>query len=299
MRRRRKIFRWIRWIALALLLLPVISLLLMRLTGAMRLRLTNDEIMGRLFEKRIEKSIHTFSVGNRTIEYLHTGEEAKKKKEAIIFIHGSPGSLDAFLKFMHHDSLLQRADLIAYDRPGYGNSDFGKALPSLRKQAFVLSKLMQHLGYQSYWIVGHSYGASVALEAALHYPDNIKGISLISGSVNYDIEPKAFWRKWINLPFIRDLLPISLRVSNEELITLRSDLRMIEDDWKQITIPVSVMHGTRDRLVSFDNLTLARERLVNADTVRTLIFEEESHFIIWNQKEQVVREILAWMKSGR
>ena len=139
----------------------------------------------------------------------------------------------------------------------------------------------------------------MALESALHYQDNIKGISLISGSVNYDIEPKAFWRKWINLPFIRDLLPISLRVSNEELITLRSDLRMIEDDWKQITIPVSVMHGTRDRLVSFDNLTLARERLVNADTVRTLIFEEESHFIIWNQKEQVVREILAWMKSDR
>jgi pimeloyl-ACP methyl ester carboxylesterase len=255
----------------------------------------NDEIMGSLYGKDIEKNITSVQIANTPIEYLHTS--TGKKKKAIIFVHGSPGSLDAFLKYMHHDSLLHRADLISYDRPGYGNSSFGTAEPSLRTQAYILSRLMDHLDYQEYWLVGHSYGASVVLETALVFPQRIKGIGLIAGSVNYHLEPKGGWRKWINLPLIRELLPISLRVSNEELITLRSDLRMIEDDWEDIRVPVSLMHGTKDKLVAFENLPAAQERLVNADTVRTLIFEEESHFLIWNQREQVVKEILALMET--
>jgi pimeloyl-ACP methyl ester carboxylesterase len=88
-------------------------------------------------------------------------------------------------------------------------------------------------------------------------------------------------------------------VSNEELMPLKNDLMMIEDDWDRIRIPVSLIHGTLDVLVPFDNLAYAKEKLVNADTVRTLIFEGENHFIVWSHKDEIVKEIVALMQSKR
>jgi len=262
----------------------------------MKMRLTDDEILGLLHTGSFEKYIDTFRIDGRHITFLKTSGN-EKQADAIIFVHGSPGSLDAYLAYMSNDSLLKYADLISYDRPGFGHSDFGKTEPSLKKQARILMQLMDSLAYTRYWLVGHSYGAPVILQAALDYPRHIMGICCIAGSVNYDLEPRDPWRKWIDLPLIREILPVSLRVSNQELMTLRQDLRMIDDDWDKITQPVSLLHGTKDMLVPFANLEMARENLVHADTVRTLIFEDENHFILWTQKEEIVKEIIGFIKD--
>lgn len=264
----------------------------------MKMRKSNDQILGVLHSYPVEKKIDTLTIGQRQITYLWTSKTGKKKKQAILFVHGSPGAMDAYLKYMHNDSLLSVADLIVYDRPGFGHSDFGKSLPSLRGHASILFEVMNHFGYERYWLIGHSYGGSVIVQAAIDHPQKIAGLGIIAGSITYEMEPKAGWRKWIDLPFIRILLPYTFRVSNDELKTLRSDLRMVDDDWHFITAPVSIMHGTKDVLVPFGNLELAREKLVNADSVRTLIFEDENHFILWTQTEQIVKEILALMNTG-
>lgn len=282
---------------MTIILLPIASLILMKLTGSMKMRKSDDQILGELYSYPIDKKIDSLMVGKREISYLITSKADQKKKDAILLVHGSPGSMDAYLTYMHNDSLLSRADLISYDRPGFGHSDFGKSLPSLKGQASILYDLMKKLNYDRYWLIGHSYGGSVILQAAIDRNDKIAGLGFIAGSITFEMEPKAGWRKWIDLPFIRVLLPNALRVSNDELMTLRGDLRMIDDDWDQIKVPVSLMHGTKDVLVPFENLELAKEMLVNADTVRTLIFEDENHFILWTQTHQVVKEILALMNT--
>lgn len=264
----------------------------------MKLRKPDDQILGQLYSYPIQKKIDTAVIRDRNITYLITSGEEKKKKEAIIFVHGSPGSLDAFMKYMHNDTLLSKADLISYDRPGFGHSDFGKALPSLRGQARILDGLMEELDYEKYWLIGYSYGGSVLIQAAIDQSPKIAGIGIIAGSVTYDMEPVAAWRKWIDLPFIRALMPVALRVSNDEILALRRDLRMIDDDWNEIIVPVSLIHGSKDILVPFGNLPLAKEKLVNADSVRTLVLEDDNHFILWTKPDVIVDEILALMNTS-
>jgi pimeloyl-ACP methyl ester carboxylesterase len=276
-------------------MLPVASLILMKLTGSMKMRKSDDQILGALYKYPIEKKIDTLSINNRDITYLLTSGDTVKKKDAIIFVHGSPGSLDAYLGYMHSDTLLARADLIAYDRPGFGHSNFGRSMSSLRGQAVILYGIMKSLNYDRYWLVGHSYGAAIIVQAAIDKPHDIEGMGLIAGSIIYELEPVASWRKWLDLPFVRRILPFALRVSNEELISLRRDLRMIDDDWDQISIPVSLIHGRKDILVPFNNLELATDKLSRADTVRTLIFEEENHFILWTKKNEIIQEIIELM----
>ena len=283
--------KWTRWILLTIILLPVISLILIKLSGSMKLRKSDDQILGALYSYPIEKTIDTVAIGRRNIVYLHTSKKDSKAKEAVIFVHGSPGSLDAFVKYMHDDSLLSQADLVAYDRPGFGHSDFGKSQPSLRRQSATLRSLMKKLGYDRYWLVGHSYGGAVIIQAAIDDSQKIAGMAIIAGSVVYEVEPVAAWRKWVNLPFIKVILPFALRVSNEELMSLRRDLRMIDDDWNAIQVPVSLIHGKEDVLVPFENLELAKEKLVASDSVRTVVFNDDNHFILWTRRDSIIREI--------
>jgi hypothetical protein len=45
-RRIKRIIRWIIWVFLALLLLPVASLIMIKMTGSMKMRKSDDEILG-------------------------------------------------------------------------------------------------------------------------------------------------------------------------------------------------------------------------------------------------------------
>jgi pimeloyl-ACP methyl ester carboxylesterase len=59
-----------------------------------------------------------------------------------------------------------------------------------------------------------------------------------------------------------------------------------------LTIPVSLIHGTKDVLVPFENLNYAREKLTRSDTVLIKIFEGENHFIPWTKKKEIVSELV-------
>ncbi|HZV70971.1 MAG TPA: alpha/beta hydrolase [Saprospiraceae bacterium] len=261
----------------------------------MKMRKSDSEIMSFLEKQKVHGVIDTLTLRNRQIVYLKTSND-QKHKDAVIFVHGSPGSIDAFLEYMADTALLSRADLVTYDRPGFGHSGFGFPETTLSGQANILTDMMKVLGYQHYWLVGHSYGGPIIVQSAIRHPKNISGMAMIAGSVSPELEPKAKWRKWIDLPLLKELFPVSLTVSNEELLPLKHDLIMIEDDWDRIRVPVSLIQGTKDVLVPFQNLEYAKEKLTNADTVRTLIFEDENHFIPWSKKDEIVRELVELMK---
>ena len=288
--RKHRLRRWIVRILLILVLLPIAAMLLVRTTGWMRMRKSDWDIRSSLQPHEVNDTIVTIPLRGRNISYLKTFL-APAKEEAMIFVHGSPGSLDAYLDYMADTSLLAKVDLISYDRPGFGNSDFGKSETSLSGQADILNALMTSLGYQKYWLVGHSYGAPVLLHAAMRRPARINGMCLIAGSVSPELESKS-WRKWLDIPIVREIMPVSMRVSNEELTSLRYDLALMEDDWDRLTMPVTIIHGTNDILVPFENVAYAQEKLVNADTVFTHIMNSESHFILWTHEEEIVKNLL-------
>ncbi|MGB3081046.1 MAG: alpha/beta hydrolase, partial [Saprospiraceae bacterium] len=289
-----KVWRWVRRILLIIILIPLVTLIGIRIFDGMKMRKDDSEIRTFMQRHYVAGQMDTLTLRKHQIVFL-TSTNGKEHKDAIIFVHGSPGSMDAFLEYMVDTTLLSRADLIVYDRPGFGHSGFGRAETSLSGQANILADMMTSLHYKRYWLVGHSYGGPIIVQAAIRHPMLIAGLAIIAGSVSPELEPKSPWRKWIDLPLIKELFPVALTVSNEELMPLRHDLIMIEDDWDRIHAPVTLIQGTKDVLVPYQNLEYAIEKLTQADTVRTLIFEGESHFIPWSRKDEIVKEIVALM----
>lgn len=111
---------------------------------------------------------------------LHYLEEGSG--DPLVLIHGN-GTMAADYQI---STVFGRAAkmyrVIAFDRPGYGYSDRPKGTTwDAKAQARLLHKALIQLGVDRPIVVGHSWGALVALGLALDKPDYVRSLVLLSG----------------------------------------------------------------------------------------------------------------------
>ena len=108
--------------------------LLFIMDSCFQFRMSKKEI-GRYFEKKVWKgTLQSYIIHQQKINYLTVGDD---HSPLVVFVHGSPGSLSAFIDFMADTPLLEKAQLISVDRPGFGESSFGYAQKSVKKQVWA------------------------------------------------------------------------------------------------------------------------------------------------------------------
>ena len=232
-------------------------------------------------------------IGKRKIFYVETGNS---NQALIVFIHGTPGSWKAFGQYLANETLRSRAQLVAVDRPGFGQSDHKQIIPSLQTQSALLAQLLERdfSGRQAI-LVGHSIGASIAARLAMDYPDLIDGLVLVAPSIDPKLEQPRWYNHLADSAFFRWLLPTDLSLANEEVMPLSDELSHMLSLWYQIRIPVIVIQGDKDRLSSPANADFAENVLGRqAQIIRV---PRAGHFIIWNQPDITVEAILSLLEK--
>ena len=111
------------------------------------------------------------------LHYIEKGEGPP-----VILLHGNAVTAEDFDTSGVLDLLAKRHRVIAFDRPGFGYSDrpHGSAW-SARAQADLLRDALVILGVNRPIVLGHSWGAAVALALALNHPTAARGLVLLSG----------------------------------------------------------------------------------------------------------------------
>jgi pimeloyl-ACP methyl ester carboxylesterase len=100
----------------------------------------------------------------------------------LILIHGASGSTRDFT-FSLVDQLKDRYRVIAFDRPGLGwSDDLDDGSLSPIAQADHLRAAADQLGVRRPIVLGHSYGASVALAWGLRDPGQTSALVIVSGT---------------------------------------------------------------------------------------------------------------------
>jgi len=270
--------------------------IMIALHSCMTFRMSEKEINGYFKNKHIEGSQHTYAYKFRTMHYVQAGDTTGP---AVIFVHGSPGSLSAFIHFLGDTSLTSRALLITADRPGFGYSNFGNAEPSMKEQAAALKPLLERFkNNKPLILVGHSLGGPVIARMAMDYPDLVDGLIIVAGSVDPELEPNETWfRAPLATPFLSWILPRSMRASNEEIYQAKPELERMLPLWKNITCPVIVIQGTKDSLVPAGNADFAKKMLVNAP-VEVVMIEGMDHFVPWSNPELIHDAIVKMMNNA-
>jgi pimeloyl-ACP methyl ester carboxylesterase len=98
--------------------------------------------------------------------------------EPVVFIHGA-FIADTFRPLLVEPSLVGRYRLILYHRRGYVGSSRASGPVSVARQAADCRALLRHLGVERAHVVGHSYGAIVALQLALETPGVVHSLALL------------------------------------------------------------------------------------------------------------------------
>jgi pimeloyl-ACP methyl ester carboxylesterase len=98
--------------------------------------------------------------------------------ETLILVHGSPGSGRAWARVA--ELLPSRFHILTPDLPGYGKSDPVPAIPEAQTSAMAAAIGALIAAQPSpVWLCAHSFGANVALHAALVEREHLAGLILL------------------------------------------------------------------------------------------------------------------------
>jgi pimeloyl-ACP methyl ester carboxylesterase len=100
----------------------------------------------------------------------------------LVLIHGIGGNL-ATWHFKIVPSLWDRFRTLTYDIRGHGYSSMTETGYTPTDMARDLKELMDHVGVEKADVVGHSYGADVALYFAFLYPERVRRLVVIEATV--------------------------------------------------------------------------------------------------------------------
>jgi pimeloyl-ACP methyl ester carboxylesterase len=98
--------------------------------------------------------------------------------EPVVLIHGS-FIADGLRPLLAEPWLTERYQLLLYYRRGLGSSTHLDAPISMAQQASDCRAFLEHMGIQRAHLVGHSYGANIALQLSMDTPDVVHSIALL------------------------------------------------------------------------------------------------------------------------
>ena len=260
------------------------------LHSCMTFRSNSKEVDEYFKKKGVDGTQLSYKVGFRDIHYVKAGNQTKP---LVVFIHGSPGSLTAFIHFLADTSLLRQTEMISADRPGFGYSNFGNGVGSLHEQCEILLPMIEaNKNGRPVILVGHSLGGPLIARMAFEHPDLIDGLVIVAGSIDPELEPNETWfRAPLATPFLSWVLPRSLRASNEEIYHLKPELEEMLPVWAEIRCPVIVIQGKKDSLVPAANADFAKKMLVNAP-VEFIFKDDMDHFVPWCNPDLIQEAIV-------
>lgn len=217
-------------------------------------------------------------------------------------VHGSPGDHLDYDKYLENEALSAEYCIITLDRMGYGESEKKISFPNIFNQSnaikeglSILSKKLS-LKPEAAVYVGHSYGGPIALLLSSADKTPFVKIILLASPLDPKYEEIQYYNKIMDLYFFKLLIPKSWEHSNDEMLTLKEDLKELslalpnlpQTNLKNITI----FHGEKDWLVPLEHSNFFDSNLRHQMNVKKIIIPDENHFLPWTQKTKIIETIL-------
>ncbi|MEM9986134.1 MAG: alpha/beta hydrolase [Bacteroidota bacterium] len=253
------------------------------------MRTPDADVAQKLKDKGVENAtFHDDEFEGKSVHYVHVGDP---HKPLVMLVHGTPGSIGMFTRYLTDPTLLEVAQVVAVDRLGLGYSNFGVTERSVETHAAALMPIIERHAAPQVLILGHSYGGPVVARMAMDYPDQIDHLFMVAGSVSPELEPREWWRHPLDWSLVRWIIPPALRVANQEIMALYDELMRMKPLWSQIDGKVTIFQGTADKLVPAGNADFAAEQLSHLEQVEVNYVEGGDHFILWSKMDEIVARI--------
>jgi pimeloyl-ACP methyl ester carboxylesterase len=213
--------------------------------------------------------------------------------EPLVLLHGNGSMIQDFDSSGLIDLAAKNYRVIVFDRPGFGHSERPRdRVWTSSAQAELINKALHRLDISRALVLGHSWGASVAVALAVRYPTLVRGLVLASGyyypTARADVPllsvpalplagdvichtvspiasrlmwpilmkkifgPRAVPRKFDAFPKEMAVRPSQIQSSAAESALMIPNALKFKDRYSELQMPVSIVAGADDRLISID-----------------------------------------------
>ena len=252
------------------------------------MRFTNLEAEEYFDERGFEGIIDSIVVNGREVKIVSDKPE-ESDSILLVFVHGAPGTWDAFKEYVTDKDLNSKARIVSYDRPGYGGSG-DIAMPSIQEQSEVLKEVIKYFGLKRNILIGHSYGGPIVGSAGLDLESD--AVIMIAPLVDPESEP-LFWYSYFSYWKLTSwLLPTELVVAGLEKFAHTEELEKLKDNWKEAKGEFIHIHGLKDGLAPGKENLAFTNRQIPQNNLNTVVYEDKGHLIIWTDYNLMKEEIL-------
>lgn len=226
-----------------------------------------------------------------------------------LLIHGAGGM---YLDWAIETRRSPILNAIALDLPAHGESGVGQGRASVRDYADDIVSLLDALDIPQANIIGHSMGGAIAQTLALHYPERVACLGLVSTGARLAVNPaiiegivtntrataemvlKWMWAKGtpeeILATGLERLLNMPAQIIHDDYVAC--DMFDLRDSAAQIRHDTLVLCGTADKMTPLALSTFLVETLPNA-ALHT--FEGAGHMLPLERAQEVTETLENWL----
>lgn len=222
---------------------------------------------------------------------LATQKKIDTTLPTIVFIHGSIGSALDFKNYLIDSELNKKANLLAYDRVGYGEQQTGEAQASIAFEVELLEDFTNKLTIYNTVLVGYSYGGPIALASKKKY----KKVVLLAPAIYSEVEAMPWALNFYKWKITRWLVPLTWEAASKEKLSHKKDLLNFETSWDSTPSTVLSMHGSKDWIVPYEN-SLYLNKIFTPNKFELVTLNGAGHGLVWSHFEEIKTNILKQIK---
>jgi|GEM_PF-219633 len=272
------------------------------------------------------------SVDGLNLHYISAGSG-----RPVVLIHGNPGSHQDYTMALL-DKLSRSFRVIAFDRPGHGCSERDDSYATtVEMQATMIRAALTKLSIRKPILVGHSWGGSLALAAAVAYEDELSGIVLLAPAA-YPNVSREWWSLVPGIPVLGKFIvhtltpllgravvkvnlkeayhpqavqenyaqqsaemwtrPEQIRAYADDERTLRSSLKILSSRYSDLQLPVVIVTGSGDLVLEPEKHAYPLHRAINGSEL--IVLPETGHQLPQTCPDSVIDAIeTAWRAADQ
>lgn len=215
--------------------------------------------------------------GIRT-RFLEAGEA--EADEAVIFVHGTGGHLEAFAR-----NLLPHAErfrTIALDMIGHGFSDKPDHDYEIRHYVRHLLDFCDAMGVRKAHLHGESLGGWIVAQFAIDHPDRVATLTLnTAGGLNTD--PEVMKRVYtVTMKAVAEASPATVRARLEWLM---NDPSRVTDDLVELRHRIYTQPGFKqamEHILCLQNMDIRMRNVLSEETLSTI---KAPTLVIWTDHD--------------
>jgi pimeloyl-ACP methyl ester carboxylesterase len=222
------------------------------------------------------------------LHYVEVGQG-----QPLVLLHGNTTMGMDFGLSRLVDMAAKNYRVIIFDRPGYGYSERPRTtIWGPVRQARLIHDALQKIGVEQPIVLGHSWGALVAIAMGLDFPQYVRGLVLLDGYYYPTVRPDVPWGAQPAIPIIGDIMrytlsplmfrmawpamlkrmfspkpvpehfkqfpawmalrPGQIRAAAAEIAIIVPATMSLSKRYHELSVPTVIMAGSEDRLVYVD-----------------------------------------------